>query len=217
MIRSGILTFGFGEQGSGEGTRIASQLVGTVTISDIVRGTVTVEELPFGSVTSEPILVAGVLDVKTELLGSVVVAQEILGILKEEGPCMAIASNKVTMFIRDDRTLDVTVNANTTPQTPQSLDGAKVWMTVKDRTSDLDDAAHIMKKNAAAGGSDSEIKILTPATDGQLEIYIVPADTEGMNPGTYIYDVQVKLSNDKVYTVVRSQITFKDDVTRTDS
>jgi hypothetical protein len=195
---------------------IASELVGTVVARSPVEAVVTVEESPTATVLPK-IQVFGTVFAEDKIQGVVVTSQPVIGVLVEEGPCMSIATNKVTMFIRDDRTLEVSVNANTSPQTPQDLTGAKVWMTVKDRTSDLDSSAHIMKRNAAAGGSDSEIKILTPATNGQLEIYLVPADTENMNPGTYVYDVQVKLANDKVYTVVRSQITFKDDVTRTDA
>jgi hypothetical protein len=116
------------------------------------------------------------------------------------------------MFLRDDRTLDVSANYESDGSVV-NLTGAKVWFTVKDRTSDADAQAHIMKRNAAAGGSDSEILITNP-TGGAIEIYLVPADTENMNPGTYQYDVQVILSNGKTYTIARSQITFKEDVTR---
>ena len=90
---------------------------------------------------------------------------------------------------------------------------SKIWFTVKDRTSDEDSQAHIMKRNTAAGGSDSEILVTNP-TGGAMEVYLVPADSVDMNPGTYQYDVQVILANGKTYTIVRSQITFKEDVTR---
>ncbi len=56
--------------------------------------------------------------------------------------------------------------------------------------------------------------MLTPTTNGQLEVYIVPEDTVGIDAGTYQYDIQVKISNGKTYTLTRGKITFSEDVTK---
>lgn len=124
---------------------------------------------------------------------------------------MSETSNTVTMFVRDNRTLTVTVHA--TDGTPVDLTDAKVWFTVKARMTDLDSAAVIQKKNPEAGGSEDEIHVTDPS-NGVLEIYLVPADTESVDPATYVYDVQVTLISGKTYTVVRDKITFKEDVTK---
>ncbi len=118
---------------------------------------------------------------------------------------------RITMFTRDDRTLSLTVNDS--DGAPVDLTSASLWFTVKARTADLDSEAILQKRNTAAGGSDLQIKVIV-ALDGTAEIYIVPEDTNEVDPATYVWDVQVKLANDKTYTVIRGRITFKDDITR---
>jgi hypothetical protein len=196
---------------------VGFDIVGSVTVEDRVVGFVEIEDVPFGTVVADAIPVAGEILVENQILGTVVTNQQIVGYVSEEGPCMSLETNHVKMFLRDDRTLTVTANykdeeGNITG--PVDLNGAKIWMTVKQRSGDPDDQALFMKRNTAAGGSDDEIKILTPTTNGQAEIYIIPADTEEMDPGTYQYDIQVKLSNNKTYTITRGKITFSEDVTK---
>jgi hypothetical protein len=125
---------------------------------------------------------------------------------------MSIDTNKINMFLRDDRTLLVEVTYE--DGSPVDLDDAKIWFTIKQKTSDPDANAILSKRNTAAGGSDDEIKIATPSTNGQAQVYLVPDDTDPINPGVYSYDVQVVLGNGKTYTVVRDQIIFKEDVTK---
>lgn len=115
------------------------------------------------------------------------------------------------MFIRDNRTLEVSIL--TDKNAPVDLASAKVYFTVKARISDPDSAALITKRNAAAGGSDTQITI-TDAPQGLLEIYLEPADTADVKAGTYVYDVQVVLANGKTYTAVRDKLILKDDVTK---
>ena len=124
---------------------------------------------------------------------------------------MPLEVNAITMFIRDDRTLSVSVNRDT--GAPENLTNAKLWFTVKQRATDADAQALIQKKTANAGGSDAQAKVINGST-GKAEVYIVPADTLEMNPGTYIYDIQVTLANGKTYTITRDKITFKEDVTK---
>lgn len=191
---------------------IGDQIVATVQVKDSVLGVASVDDaIPSGTV-SAPLSIFGMVSAIDQLQGMVTIAQNIIGVVKEEGPLMSVASNRVTTFLRDDRTLEVSANYEHDGSVVD-LTGAKIWFTVKDRTSDEDSEAHIMKRNTAAGGSDSEILVTNP-TGGALEVYLVPADSTDMNPGTYQYDVQVILANGKTYTIVRSQITFKEDVTR---
>lgn len=190
---------------------VASNLVGEVVVESRLYGTVVVEEPPVGRVALAPLPIFGTVTLVNQLVGLVRSSQVVIGILKEEGPLMPLEVNNITMFLRDDRTLSVTVNEENGD--PVNLTNAKLWFTVKQRATDLDTQALIRKKTASAGGSDDEIDI-TDATGGRAEVYIVPADTLNMNPGTYIYDVQVTLANGKTYTVTRDKITFKEDVTK---
>lgn len=119
---------------------------------------------------------------------------------------------RIQMYLRDDRTLSLVVNDHN--DVPVDLTGAKITFTVKSKMSDPDDQSVFQKKNSAAGGSDSEIKVLDPA-GGSAEIYIVPVDTESVDPGNYMWDVQITLANGKTYTVLRGRVTFKEDVTKT--
>lgn len=196
---------------------VGVSVVGTVVVEDNIVGFVEVEDIPFGTITADAIPVAGEILVETQIFGTVITSQQIVGYISEEGPCMSFDSNQIKMYLRDDRTLTVTANymdedGNITG--PVDLAGSKIWMTVKQRSGDPDSAALFMKRNTAAGGSDAEIKILTPTTDGQAEVYIVPDDSEEIDPGTYQYDVQVKLGNNKTYTITRGKITFSEDVTK---
>lgn len=149
------------------------------------------------------------------ILGSVTLEQQIIGIVKDEGRLMSDEGNKITMYLRDDRTLLVEVNYENGD--PVDLTDAKVWFTVKQKTSDPDSNAVISKRNAAAGGSDAEVKIVTPQVNGQIQVYLIPDDTDNVFPGVYSYDIQVILYNGKTYTVTRDQIVFKEDVTKAKS
>ena len=85
------------------------------------------------------------------------------------------------------------------------LTGAKLYATVKERIDD-DAGTLILKRNTAAGGSDSEFEILTPQTGtgaltGQCKLKFVPADTKNLKPKIYVIDVFVVLSNGEVYQV----------------
>jgi len=149
--------------------------------------------------------------VQERLIGVVRTIQRIVGILSEEGPYMTLETNRITMFIRDNRDLLVTVSDD--DGDPKDLTGAKIWFTVKEKLTDSDANAKIQKRNTAAGGGPTEIEVTNP-TGGQCEVHLVPADTEDLDPATYHYDIQVLLADGKTYTVTRDRITFKEDVTR---
>jgi hypothetical protein len=128
---------------------------------------------------------------------------------------MATETNKINMFLRDDRTLFVEVHYESGAAV--DLSDSKIWFTVKQKTSDPDTSAILSKKNEAAGGADTEILIVEPAENGQAQVFLTPDDTDLVNPGVYSYDVQVLLANGKTYTAVRDQIIFKEDVTKAKS
>lgn len=194
---------------------IGDRLLATVVVEDRIIGAISMDDdIPVGQV-SEPIPVVGSVVVEDVLFGSVISTQQIIGVLTEEGPCMTTESNRVTMYLRDDRTLSVAVNYESTGD-PVDLTGSKLWFTVKTKTTDADTEALIMKRNTLAGGGDTEFKILD-ATGGLAEVYLVPADTEEMDPGIYTYDIQTILANGKTYTIVRGRISFKEDVTKATS
>jgi len=191
---------------------IGSRIIGTVVAEARIFGTVRVkdEEVPYGTI-QEAIQVHGTIVSENLVVGIVESEQVIIGILTEEGPCMSNEANRIVMFIRDNRTLSVSAAYEDGSAT--DLTGAKMWFTVKQRSSDPDANALISKKNTAAGGGDSEIRV-TDAAAGRAEVYIVPDDTENMDPGIYVYDVQVTLADGKTYTIVRDRITLKEDVTK---
>lgn len=191
---------------------IGSRIIGSVTVESRVLGTVTVfDDAPVGQVEVAPIAVFGSVEVESTITGVISASQVVIGYLVEEGPLMSSDANRIVMFLRDNRTLAIT--ANYEDGSAADLTDAKMWFTVKERASDPDANALIEKKNSAAGGSDSEIKITNP-TGGAAEVYLVPDDSDSINPGIYSYDVQITLANDKTYTIVRDRITFKEDVTK---
>lgn len=58
----------------------------------------------------------------------------------------------------------------------------------------------VITKSSTVSG---EIDILFPENEGRAKVYFVPADTLGLNPGDYIYDVWATLMSGKVITVIR--------------
>jgi len=114
----------------------------------------------------------------------------------------------------DSKTLELAVtDAN---GEPVNITNAYVWFTVKKDVNDEDDAAVITKATANVdGGADAQL-LITSGSLGLADIYLVPADTEDLNPPDYDYhfDVQVKTAAGKVYTVARDSFRLLSDVTR---
>jgi hypothetical protein len=116
------------------------------------------------------------------------------------------------MYTREDRTL--TLNLKYPDGEPTDLTDAKGIFTVKEKSSDGDDAAIFQKRTLSAGGSDDEFDFTNPE-GGKAEIYIVPEDTLTVTPGIYLWDIRITLANQKTYTVLRGRISFKDSITKT--
>lgn len=136
----------------------------------------------------------------------------ITGYIDKDGKIVARKDVRLDMFIGDDRTLSLSLRYS--DGSSVNLTDAKLIFTVKEKVTDSDADAVIQKKNAAAGGSDSQIKIIDPL-GGSAEIYIVPSDTENVRSGIYLWDIQATLNNGKTYTVLRGRISLKDDITQT--
>lgn len=111
----------------------------------------------------------------------------------------------ITVVRGANKTLLMTVRDGN--KQPVDLTGAKVWFTVKHRIEDV--AACISKKNLLAGGVDGQILILLPQTGaqkGQAKIFLVPADTAGMDPAeSYWCDAWVQLATGEKYQVVSNR------------
>jgi len=168
------------------------------------------DDIPVAQIR-EPIYVRGTLVSEETMFATVVTETCYTGYLSDE-ECPQMEDQRIQMYLRDDRTLSLVVNDHN--DAPVDLTGASITFTVKSKMSDPDTQAVFQKKNTAAGGGDSEIKVLDPA-GGSAEVYIVPADTDTTNPGNYMWDVQITLANGKTYTVLRGRVTFKEDVTKT--
>ena len=158
--------------------------------------------------------ITGILEVSSSVLGTLISSQAIVGVLSEEGDTMPDDSNIITMSLRNDRTLECVVTYASTGL-PVDLTGSYIWLTAKNKSSDLDAAAIIQKMSTLAGGDDTEIKIDTPMTNGSFEVYLIPADTTLVDAGSYMYDIRITLASGKTYTIVNSQMVLKGDVTRT--
>lgn len=120
--------------------------------------------------------------------------------------CSTSAAVKTITVVRGaNKTLLMTVRDSN--KQPVDLTGAKVWFTVKNRIEDV--AACISKKNLLAGGVDGQILVLLPQTGaqkGQAKIFLVPADTAGMDPDeSYWCDAWVQLATGEKYQVVSNR------------
>lgn len=205
-----LITRGLGT--SGGTTLVGDRLYGTIVVEDRVEGVLEEEDQsPVGEL-SAPIPISGTIQTEDTFAGVLEAVDVLEGVLYEEYPTMSDV--RINMFLRDNRTLALTISDGAGAAV--DLTGSKLWFTVKTKTSDEDADAAIQKRNTAAGGGNDEIEILDgPA--GSVAIYLVPADTDGVDPGIYVFDVQTILSDDKTYTVLRGRISFKEDVTKAQS
>lgn len=152
-------------------------------------------------------------EICVSIIGLVSLSSRIIGYVSdsEDSGDMGLRANRISTRLGDDRTISVTT---VTEDTEEAVDltGAKLWFTVKESTRDPDSSSIMLKRNTEAGGDDTQIKV-TDAATGTFDIYITPADFEGVEAGSYVYDIQVKLFNNKLYTIVSNRIEFIEDIT----
>jgi len=122
----------------------------------------------------------------------------------------AACSQEVIVDRNRDRDIKVTLQIN---GGVFDISGFKVWFSVKSELDDPDSDALIFKRNAAAGGDDSQIKI-TDGPNGVLYVYIKPADTANMQAGDYWWDVVIEtLVPKKLQAVLPSTFKVRETVT----
>ncbi|RLC88627.1 MAG: hypothetical protein DRJ03_01775 [Chloroflexi bacterium] len=180
-----------------------------VRLHDVIETVVEQDESPFVQVSEADHLFTTV-QLENTVACVVELTQTIFTVVSEEGDCMSTNDNSIRMFRGDNRDGDVT--ANWPDGVPVDFTGAKITLTFKDRAADADSLAIFQLKNTAAGGSDDEVFMSNP-TGGQFDYHIVRTDTEGANPGMYVYDIQAVLSNGKVLTLVKDKFILKAGVT----
>jgi hypothetical protein len=106
-------------------------------------------------------------------------------------------------FVRGD-TCPITFNlVDAEGNELDSLDNANVYFTVKNT---FNDANYLFQKTYLGGTISKE--------GNKFSLTILPADTEGLNYGRYVYDICVVSSDNTIKsTLVRGSITLTNEVT----
>lgn len=101
----------------------------------------------------------------------------------------------------DSGRLDVSLQSP--DATPYDLTGCTLFLTVKSRIADIDDAAllriDVSTHDDAAGGKSH---------------FDIPASSGNIAPGQYVYDVQMKTDSNEIYTLFSGLWIVRDDVTK---
>ena len=101
--------------------------------------------------------------------------------------CTECSDAGVTLYRKRNKTIRVTLTG------PSDITGAKIWFSVKQEGEDADADALITKKSLNNGGTDQQAMVID-GPGGILEVYILPADTENMEAGSYVYDIVIELA-----------------------
>jgi hypothetical protein len=86
---------------------------------------------------------------------------------------------------------------------PIDITGWKIYFTVKSDLCKPDDDAVIKK----------DIVVHTNPLNGETQISLSSTDTS-VDPGNYLYDIQIKTATDEVYTICQNGLTIAQDVTQ---
>lgn len=116
--------------------------------------------------------------------------------------------------VRGD-TLSLTATAYSATGAVLNLTGCTLWFTLKLSQDDAaDDTAAVSRCSWVSGGAASGIAVASPAT-GVLTIDAPAADTANLDPAlTYVYDIQIKDANARIYTLATGAVTAAPDITR---
>lgn len=93
---------------------------------------------------------------------------------------------------------------------------AVAWLTIKRSPIQADDDATIQKRITAvdAPGTGQIVSAGGPESDGDLRFDLTQEDTDDLETAEWIYDIQVKCSSGKIYTLERGTIRLSAGVTR---
>ena len=116
-------------------------------------------------------------------------------------------SDELTLVRGDDKTYVVVVKNSL--GVAVDLTSSTIKFTVKYNYNVADSAATIQKTTA----DPAEISLTDP-TNGEFEIYVLPADTQLVVPLAYVYDIQIDLASGKRVTPVVGTFTLLRDVTK---
>lgn len=84
------------------------------------------------------------------------------------------------------------------------ITGWKVYFTLKKNPLTNDDNAGVKK----------DITDHEAPQEGKTKIVLAPSDTDHLNPGDYVFDIQIKKPSGDVITVVKGSLKIEADVTR---
>lgn len=108
-----------------------------------------------------------------------------------------LPENSVTVIRGSSKTLELTVtDAN---GTAVDLTDARVVMTVKCKVEDRD---WLIQKTT----DDALQAVITAPRSGIARIFLVPADTQNLDPKQYVFDVWTVLSNGRRFAVVQPSV-----------
>jgi hypothetical protein len=109
-------------------------------------------------------------------------------------------SGRINNFVIGDH---VTVQRDVT--VPSGVTVALAWLTVKRRYNDLDANALIQKRitisDVAGSGYISNAGPGSTSGTGTVKFYLLPDDTDNLTPySNYIYDIQIKYTDNVIFT-----------------
>jgi hypothetical protein len=93
---------------------------------------------------------------------------------------------------------------------------ATAWLTVKNNVAQPDDQALLLKK-VTVSNVEGTGQIVTAGGDdeeGDLRFDLVQADTVKLGAKKHIYDIQIKLSTGRIYTIEKGSIELTEGVTQ---
>jgi hypothetical protein len=100
------------------------------------------------------------------------------------------------------------------PDIPAGRSIVKAWFTGKSYPSLPDDDAELRKIVTTIDGADGFVSNTGSGGTGEVYFTFVPADTVGLRVNyPYLYDIQVKMDNGEVSTVLDGTIAFSQPIT----
>jgi len=118
---------------------------------------------------------------------------------------------EITGFVAGD---DLEIRRTVT-DLPAAIDAA--WLTAKLHHGQPDGEAKLQKRitTTDSPGTGQIVEAGGPGTDGDLRFDLTPEDTTSLGVKKFIHDIQIKLSDGKVYTIEKGTIQLTADVTET--